>query len=945
MSNSQEYILQQNEILISTTDMSGKITFVDDNFVRISGFSREELIGRPHNIVRHPDMPKEVFADLWKEIKLGHCWSGIIKNRQKGGGFYWVKSDVTPLYKDGAQVGFMSVRSMPNKVDVEKIKLHYAKFKQGAQGNHIIRRGKVVNKQKKRLFRALSIKQRLFGLVSVATLALLTVLGIGIHSSYTEKQAVENLYYNHIEAYSRLRVIDNLWTENRFILQSLLLSDEFSQNLEAAQRLKENTLELEQTTQVLVGSLDANNNSNTSKYQIIAQQSDQIATTTLPKIYSDLISNDITKLDSENYQALIQAAQLEIDTYQINLNNLVDENRQQSLMIYQQSNVVFWSEVALSSVMTLLFIAAYLWFAFSFNRDISSRLEEIRHYFTRLVKQDYLFEIDVKKNDEIGLVLQALKSMKVQLAYSMESVRQKAVSATRIKIALDNVSTNMMIEDSDNNIIYVNPAIVDMFKQAEQDIKAIVPSFDADKLVGLNVRDLNLKQLKSSSLIASDSASSDSATNTDSAKKTIEIDINGRTFKIVTNPVIDAKGQQIGYVTEWVDRTSEIAVEREVGLAIQSAVDGDFSKRIDFDGNNAFFSMLCSNINRLLEINQVSLTDIDSVLSALAKGELTSQITADYSGTFGELKNSSNLTVSKLKEMIQHIKVSADTINTAAKEIAIGNVDLAQRTEKQARNLEVTSSSMEQLTTTVKQNSEHSKKANQLAKQTSSNALEGGKVVEQVVENMAEIHSSSREVMNIISVIDSIAFQTNILALNAAVEAARAGEQGRGFAVVATEVRNLAQRSASAAKEVESLINSSVTKIETGTKLASRAGESISGVVSSVQQVAELMEEITQASVEQSVGIDQVTQAILEVDDVTQQNSALVEQGSAAASSLEEQVANLALYVSMFDTGEADMDEPYIEDKYHDEKPQSREKTNQVSTEPLVHCDDDWTEF
>jgi methyl-accepting chemotaxis protein len=291
--------------------------------------------------------------------------------------------------------------------------------------------------------------------------------------------------------------------------------------------------------------------------------------------------------------------------------------------------------------------------------------------------------------------------------------------------------------------------------------------------------------------------------------------------------------------------------------------------------------------------------------------------------------------------MIQHIKISADTINTATKEIAIGNIDLAQRTEKQARSLEVTSSSMEELTITVKQNSEHSKQANLLAKQTSDNARKGGEVVKQVVDNMSEIHTSSREIMNIISVIDSIAFQTNILALNAAVEAARAGEQGRGFAVVATEVRNLAQRSAAAAKEVESLINSSVNKIETGSKLASQAGDSISGVVNSIQDVAQLIEEITQASVEQSTGIDQVTQAILEVDDVTQQNSALVEEGSAAASSLEEQVANLALYVSVFDTGDQN-----VSDTGEVQLPAQENHLRPVSPRLLSNSDnEDWAEF
>ncbi|MGF1778990.1 methyl-accepting chemotaxis protein [Vibrio nomapromontoriensis] len=934
----REYLIQENEILVSTTDMSGNITFADDNFVRVSGYSREELLGSPHNIVRHPDMPKELFKDFWQEISSGNCWSGIIKNRQKDGGYYWVKSDVTPYYQDGVQQGFMSVRSKPNKVDLEKAKIQYSQFKEGEQGNFIIKRGKVVKKQRSHLLKSLTIKQRLFGLVLVATISLLTVLGIGIHSSYTEKEAVENLYLSHIESYSRLRTINELWKENRLLLQSLLLTNDFEHNLLVSQTLKENAFTLEQTTSTLLDKFDLEHNDKIERYQIIADQSDLLATTSLADIYSSLTSSEESNRSYADFRSLIQASIIEIATYEKSMNDLILENRLQSSEIYEQSKQVFWFEVALASVITLLFICAYLIFAFIFSRDINTRLNDIRRYFMRLVKQDYLFEINVEKDDEIGHVLQSLKIMKVQLAYSMESLRQQAVAVTRIKIALDNVSTNMMIVDSENTIIYVNPSIIDMFKQAEEELEAFSPGFDANALLGININELKLVTINQQTQSINAHQLTNQAIN---IEETQEIDINGRIFRIVSNPVIDEAGRQIGYVTEWADRTSEIAVEREIEHVIQSAVKGDFSQRMALDGKNTFFTMLCSNMNRLLEISEVSLTDIVTVLSSLAKGDLTSQITADYSGAFGELKTSSNLTVTKLKEMLLHIKVSADTINTATKEIAIGNIDLAQRTEKQARSLEVTSSSMEELTITVKQNSEHSKQANRLAKETSVNALKGGEVVTQVVENMADIHTSSQEVMNIISVIDSIAFQTNILALNAAVEAARAGEQGRGFAVVATEVRNLAQRSAAAAKEVESLINSSVRKIEIGSKLATQAGDSISGVVMSIQEVAQLIEEITQASVEQSVGIDQVTRAILEVDDVTQQNSALVEEGSAAASSLEEQVANLAIYVAAFDTGEKQISLQNGANELH-----LGNQHSYVTSGAHNHDDDnDWSEF
>jgi methyl-accepting chemotaxis protein len=254
----------------------------------------------------------------------------------------------------------------------------------------------------------------------------------------------------------------------------------------------------------------------------------------------------------------------------------------------------------------------------------------------------------------------------------------------------------------------------------------------------------------------------------------------------------------------------------------------------------------------------------------------------------------------QLTGTVSGIKQSADTISSASQQIATGNADLSQRTEEQASSLEETASSMEELTSTVKQNAENAKQANQLAAGASDVAVKGGQVVSQVVDTMASINASSKKIVDIISVIDGIAFQTNILALNAAVEAARAGEQGRGFAVVATEVRNLAQRSAAAAKEITSLIGDSVSKVQDGSKLVDEAGKTMEEIVSSVKRVTDIMAEITAASQEQSSGIEQVNTAITQMDQVTQQNAALVEEAAAAAESMQEQAQSLAQSVSVF---------------------------------------------
>ena len=292
--------------------------------------------------------------------------------------------------------------------------------------------------------------------------------------------------------------------------------------------------------------------------------------------------------------------------------------------------------------------------------------------------------------------------------------------------------------------------------------------------------------------------------------------------------------------------------------------------------------------------------DIGGMLTRLSQGDLTHKIDTEYQGMLGRLKDDANVTVDNLQEIIYSIKSATDAINTAAQEIASGNQDLSSRTEQQASSLEETASSMEELTSTVRQNADNARQANELANSAQLVAEKGGQVVGLVVETMGAIHESSSKISDIISVIDGIAFQTNILALNAAVEAARAGEQGRGFAVVATEVRNLAQRSAAAAREIKGLISDSVDKVQTGGRLVDQAGQTMEEVVASIQRVAKIMADISSATREQSAGIEQVGLAVTQMDEMTQQNAALVEQAAAAAESLEEQARNLSQSVSVF---------------------------------------------
>ncbi|MGZ4955701.1 MAG: methyl-accepting chemotaxis protein, partial [Methylobacter sp.] len=533
-------------------------------------------------------------------------------------------------------------------------------------------------------------------------------------------------------------------------------------------------------------------------------------------------------------------------------------------------------------------------------------------------------DIQVNQKDSSSL-LYAMKHMQQQLLERITAERKAADETLRVKIALDNVSTGVMIADNDRNIIYANQRVTDILDKTETETSRQLSKFSADNLLGAKMDDFHQNPAHQANILAALSGNYEA-----------EMTVGGRSMVVIASPVINEQGQRLGTVAEWHDRTDEVIAENEVATIVEAAASGNFSMRLDMEGKDGFLRHLGGDINRLMQTSEAGLNEVARVLNALSRGDLTETITNDYSGTFGQLKDDSNTTVEKLKDIVNQIKHATDGINTGTKEIASGNNDLSHRTEQQAASLEQTAASMEQLTSAVQHNAANAQQANKLAVDASDIAGKGVEVVGQVVMTMDDISESSRKIGDIISVIDDIAFQTNILALNAAVEAARAGEQGRGFAVVAIEVRNLAQRAATAAGEIKGLISESVTKVAEGSKLVTQAGLTMEEIVVSIRGVTTMMAEITAASAEQSSGIEQVNLAIAQMDDVTQQNAALVEQAAAAAESLEEQAQNLVVTVGSFKVdGSLNSSYSLIT---HSTLPVTRHKASLVSA-------DHWDEF
>ena len=376
-----------------------------------------------------------------------------------------------------------------------------------------------------------------------------------------------------------------------------------------------------------------------------------------------------------------------------------------------------------------------------------------------------------------------------------------------------------------------------------------------------------------------------SALNRGDFNKKIDLKVDGEYAKAINNAT-DAM------------ETMRMMIDN-IGEVMGRVAQGDISQRIQAQGQGDF-AVLKNNVNLSLDALEGSFHDISRITNALAKGDLTQSSEQFYPGTFGSVISGMNHTVENLKVMVGEIKDSGEVIGAAAKEIAAGNYDLSHRTIDQATSLENITASMNQFTETIKQNSENTRQANALAQVSSDFARNGVVAVGQVVKTMDGINESSRKIVDIISVIDSIAFQTNILALNAAVEAARAGEQGRGFAVVATEVRSLAQRAAAAAGEIKNLINDSVEKVEDGSHLVIKAGKTMEDILNSIDGVTNTIKSITKSSDEQIVSIGYMNESLTQIDDTTQQNAALVEESAASAKMLEDQTVVLSSTISNF---------------------------------------------
>jgi len=516
--------------------------------------------------------------------------------------------------------------------------------------------------------------------------------------------------------------------------------------------------------------------------------------------------------------------------------------------------------------------------------------------------------------------------------------REKSVEVGRLTSAMEGMTTNLMMADKEGNIVYANPAVTVMLSRREAQLQTVLPLFSVDNMVGTNFDTFHKNPAHQQNLLG----------NPANMPYTTEISIVGLTFQLIAIALMDEADNHVGTAVQWVDLTEEKDAQNQIDNLISDAAKGTLDSRIDTTQYQGFMKDLGENINGLMDAIVAPISDAINVAQALADGDLTQTMRDDYGGEFLALANAMNGSIDNLSSMVDEIRNASTNVYDSAREIAQGNNELSHRTESQASSLEETASAMEELTSTVQQNAENSTEASKLSSSVMVKATNGGSVVRNAITAMSDINKSSKKIADIISVIDEIAFQTNLLALNAAVEAARAGEQGRGFAVVAAEVRNLAQRSAGAAKEVKCLINDSVEAVGQGTKLVDETGKTFSELVTAIEEVSSMISDIDSAGKEQSAGIGEVSAAVSQMDEMTQQNAALVEEAAASSKSMEEQSQTLLDQVAFFNNGEkseiTEVETPIINKPRATEKRPQKEKVQSV---PRIQTasDQEWEEF
>ncbi len=717
-------IVQQSEVdisklgtIVSKTDLNGSIVEVNEAFVNASGYKRNELIGQPHNILRHSDVPKAVFADMWLTIQKGLPWVQIVKNRTKEGSFYWVKANVTPVLENGKIVAYQSVRTAVSNAEKEAASLLYKEINSG-------------------------------------------------------RKKIKNGYV--MDGLERLCIFHHLHPMN--IMVSMI---------------------------AILGALLV------------------------------LVDAQVVKLPVE----------------------------------------------LLAIVSILFFGYAYAGKKYAFNR-----LGKAKQVMDKMREGDFTGQVNNYGNHSLSKLISSVKMMQIQLGAMYDEAHEKLRISLRLKSGLDSASANMMMVDTAGKVIYLNHKMRAFFEQHSEKFQNEIKYFD-----DTNIEGSDLKAFFTQSSFRDISSAN-----------TFEELIAGLTIKLSIVPVTGPDGKNIGAVLEWQDLTQQKVIENELKSTLEMASIGHTALHIETQGLSGFYLDTSEHVNSLLSELNAIIQSMVHVMTKLAVGDIRGRVDKNLQGSLAAMKGATNVSLDNLSAIVLHIKRAAETVGSASEESSRASQDLSDRTQQAAAALEQINATMQNMSNLQNQNTLELGRVNDIAKQTVEQNKQAKVSLDATIDSIQDIQHTSEQIANIISIIDGIAFQTNLLALNAAVEAARAGEHGRGFAVVAGEVRSLAQKSADAARDIKTLIDSSVIKVSEGVSKVNETHQAFEQVDERVGNIGQAMEVVLGSIHQQQHSVSEIAQAINSLDANIQSNAALVEQSSAAAMSLKVQANLLTDETSQF---------------------------------------------
>ena len=924
----------ENYRMISRTDLQGTILEANLEFIEVSGYSKDELIGQPHNILRHPDVPEVVFKDLWQTLKSGSGWTQIVKNRTKDGRHYWVKANVAPVFEGEKIIGYTSVRKFAT---LEEIKLATDAYQKISQGKVIIKNGHILSPLKYKLsklnpFRKASLVIKVSVLSAFLILVgVLAVSSIAITKYQLEAQNTENK-----------RVLEIQNSLNNFIERGK------TANLNLALSIASNSdvrFSLEQN----INSFAAKNALENMKIQFEKQN------LVFPRVFIHTPRGNafLRSWTDKSGDSLID--------FRHSVNH-IRENQQQPFSTFElgRSGVPFRTLTPIFGEMSQEYIGS-LEIMMSTN-DFTRFFKERGEIYFSLLTAESLKTAYLVKSDHLIQDYAVINSkyMDSEKAKYLSNINLAELFEKQYIVTHDNFIVSFPIFSLDNSIIGYHVFIEDstrlddinsvLFDEAIQTIiKAgilmfllaiafliliLVSVIRPIKRLAFVIKkatsegDLSLRgnanhqdeigqlarsynsQMQTMQVIMGESGRMMGDLSQGNFKTTTSVLMNGD-FAVMTNGLIQATTTMEGTFTEIKSILFNIrrgnfsyisnlktsgefkeAIEQaqvamvilqgvffEVNTIMSQVSHGNFSGRITAEAEGEL-EVLKNNINESLNQLEEAISETTNVMISQGSGNLTSRIESNFEGSLGILKDGVNNSIVNMSSLMLQSNYSIYKLSEGASSIAQDIHDLSNRTQQQAASVEETAASMEEITSTVQQTANNAIDANNMASSSLKEAGQANRVVQDTILSINDINKASHKISEITTLIDSIAFQTNLLALNAAVEAARAGEHGRGFAVVAGEVRNLAGKSAEAAKDIRILIDDTVKKVSKGAALAQESGQALEVINNSIAQISGLVSEITQTTSEQAKGVDLVNEALTSIDHTTQENYALVEKAS-----------------------------------------------------------------